>query len=134
MNKRLLTLFLLISGIAYLAGIKAEKYAYPEMTGKIGNYPVVMQLYGDTNSSALTGWYYYKSQGSKNKISLRGNLRNSKASLTETVNGKTTGSFSGNLGCTGHGTYYQYNFYGNWTSSKGKVLFFDLEGYEVYGK
>lgn len=81
--------------------------------GTIGDkYKIVFHIAGD---SALTGWYYYESQGERKKIVLTGTREGSEAVLTETVGGKATGTFSLSLSADG------MQAKGIWKGSNGKL-------------
>lgn len=76
----------------------AETLTTPLMSGTIGKYKVKMKLTINTSTNKVSGWYYYASKGPKNKIQLSGRCNysygyNEGVTLTETVNGKTTGHF-----------------------------------------
>ena len=115
-----------------LGAATAEAYTYElsQMEGKVGKYAIVMDLSVNPDTGKATGWYYYKSKGPKNKIKLSGKIygdpvdNEAKVTLTETVNGKTTGSFSGMLWISGAGNQ---GYEGTWTSPTGKKLKFSVD-------
>lgn len=101
------------------------------MEGSVGNYGIKMQLHLNTSTHKVTGWYYYKSQGAKSKIQLSGKWSGSDfmdctVSLTESVNGKTTGYFNGYLWVAVNGSS---GYEGTWTSTKGKKMAFEVDYY-----
>ena len=88
-----------------------------------------MYLKLNTSTGKATGWYYYKSKGAKNKIQLSsGTVKNftdcSNVKLMEKVNGKVTGTFSGEFCVSPRGNM---NYYGTWSSPSGKNLSFELD-------
>lgn len=81
--------------------------------GLIGKkYRIVLHLSG---TSQLTGWYYYESQGEHKKILLMG-TPGKETVLTETVDGKTTGTFLLRFSPDG------MQATGSWKSGKGQLL------------
>ena len=102
------------------------------MDGSVGPYKVKMKLWRNLDNNTVTGWYYYTSKGSKNKIKLSGRIIPDGANfffcdmvLTETVNGKVTGTFRGSYG---YGQMTGDDFDGTWTSPQGKSLHFQVNG------
>lgn len=72
--KKLLTVLFFMAAIFT---IKAEDLYSPVMEGKIGDKPAVMQIVFHTEidqdmESSVQGWFYYKSEGEKNKYTLSG--------------------------------------------------------------
>lgn len=103
----------------------------PVLEGSVGKYGIKMQLHLNTSTHKVTGWYYYKSQGAKGKIQLSGkwsgsDVMNCTVSLTESVNGKTTGYFNGDLWIAFSGNC---GYDGTWTSTKGKKMNFEVSFY-----
>lgn len=95
--------------------------------GKIGKYPVEMQLTVDDNGLA-EGRYRYTSSGNGGWLSLRGNcdIGNHWMTLTEfNDKGEQTGTFEGNFGNT-HGIVFEYD--GVFTNYKGETFSFSVEG------
>lgn len=88
-----------------------DPFSTPEMEGTIGKYKVCMKLTFNPRNNTVSGWYYYKSKGSRNKIALSGTYdgmyMGGELTMKEKVNGKVTGTFTG-----------EYNF-GNWIISAG---------------
>jgi hypothetical protein len=89
-----LVLFVLLSWAVLSAS--AQGNAVFRFKGKIGNYPIVMEL----NATATSAWgdYYYVSQGPKNKLQLNGNRdfdddTELKWVLEETVDDELNGYF-----------------------------------------
>lgn len=72
----------------------------PLLDGSIGKYKIVMQVSFDYDKNTVSGWYYYKSKGSKNKVKLTGKFKGDSPfdglTMTEVVNGKITGNFDCN--------------------------------------
>lgn len=99
-----------------------DPFSTPEMEGNIGQHYVCMKLTFNPRNHTVSGWYYYKSKGSKNKITLSGTYEgeyfNGELTLKEKVNGKVTGTFTGE--------YYFGNMMigagGTWRSAAGKTL------------
>lgn len=97
------------------------------LEGKVGNYPVVMeiQVWG-SGPNIVGGYYYYKSKGPNNKIDLSPDNNLQKGDgvcpvLEESVNGVVTGTF--------HASYWDVNtMRGTWISASGsKQLPFTLK-------
>ena len=114
---------ILISLIIGITVCNAQKNADDVMEGSIGKYPIVMQLTRHSNGT-VTGWYYYKSKGPKNKIMLSGNYSNYEFDgwdirLTEKVNGKITGIFNGKYNAHPYSGIMVYDFLGTWHSPDG---------------
>ncbi|MBR3455029.1 MAG: hypothetical protein IKH26_06880 [Bacteroidaceae bacterium] len=89
-----LVLFFVLSWA--VLSVSAQGNGVFRFKGKIGNYPIVMEL----NATAASAWgdYYYVSQGSKNKLQLNGDRDLSDESglkwvLEETVDDKLNGYF-----------------------------------------
>ena len=90
------------------------------LDGKVGNYPVVMeiQVWG-SGPNIIGGYYYYKSQGSNNRISISDDQNLQKGDgiypvLEESVNGKVTGTF--------HASHWDMKtMKGTWISANGKT-------------
>ena len=124
-------LSILMLAMWFLLGGTAEANASTietgNMDGYVGSYPVVMKLTINDSTGKVTGWYYYKSKGSKNKIQLSGTYRDEglggTMTLTEKVKGKVTGTFSGEFWIAPVGNM-GYN--GTWKSPSGKRLEFDV--------
>lgn len=128
MKKLLTVLVLMISVLVFSETANALSSDTGVMTGKIGNYNVKMELSFNTSTGRVTGYYYYTSKGSKNKIQLSGTIKGepfdgSSITLTETVKGKKTGTFKGEFWLTYSGAS---EFSGNWTSPSGKSMRFNV--------
>lgn len=101
----------------------------PIIDGSIGKYPIKMKLTFNTSTRSVSGWYYYSSKGAKSKIQLSGSMNGDPVgnvvtlTLKEKVNGKVTGTFSGDFSIS-FGGYCEY--IGTWTSPAGKRLSFNL--------
>lgn len=114
----------------FLGGQTARAYTLEtyDMEGTIGTYKVKIYLKLNISTGKATGWYYYKSKGAKNKIQLSGTVKNftdcGNVKLTEKVNGKVTGTFSGEFCESARGNM---SYYGTWTSPSGKKLSFELD-------
>lgn len=127
MKKFLFAFIALIAAVSF--AIPANAFTTDVMDGKIGNYKIKMQLTVHDYSNKITGWYYYKSKGPKNKIQLSGygNLEEEDGvTLTEKVNGKVTGTFRGTLWTGYMNPVHTFGYFGTWTSPTGKTLEFDL--------
>lgn len=128
--KRIATiLMLLIALIIGTENTQAYTYETYDMTGSIGKYQIKIYIEINDSTGKATGWYYYKSKGAKNKIQLSGTAKkygiyDYKVVLTEKVNGKVTGTFSGDFGIAPNGNM---SYYGTWTSPNGKSLRFELD-------
>lgn len=128
--KKIKVLFILIAALVFgVASAEAYTYELTTMEGTVGKYGIVMDLTVNTSTGKATGWYYYKSKGPKNKIQLSGKIYgdpidDAKVTLTETVNGKTTGTFSGTLWLSPTGNQ---GYEGTWTSPAGKKLNFSVD-------
>lgn len=114
---------ILISLIIGITVCNAQKNTDDVMVGNIGKYPIVMQLTRHSNGT-VTGWYYYKSKGPKNKIMLSGNYSNYEFDgwdirLTEKANGKVTGIFNGKYNAHPYSGTMVYDFLGTWRSPDG---------------
>ena len=129
--KKIKVLFILIAALVFgVASAEAYTYELSTMEGTVGKSGIVMDLTVNTSTGKATGWYYYKSKGPKNKIQLSGKIYGDpidnevKMTLTESVNGKTTGTFSGKcwMSVTGNQGYI-----GTWTSPAGKKLNFSVD-------
>lgn len=110
----------------------------PKLEGEIGKYKVVMQLFFDYEKETVSGWYYYKSKGAKNKIKLSGKFKGSTPfdgiTMTESVNGKITGKFdceymwgTGDLGLGGHTPFITLS--GLFTNAVGKEFDFEVSNF-----
>lgn len=127
--KKLVTLLMVMIAIL-VGGEPAQAYTFTtgKMYGAVGNYSVTMVLTVNTSTGRVSGWYYYDSKGSKNKIQLSGTMRGepmdgASMTLTETVKGKKTGTFKGSFWLSPSGSE-GYN--GTWSSPSGKRLEFDV--------
>ena len=114
---------ILISLIIGITVCNAKGKADDVMVGDIGKYPIVMQLTRHSNGT-VTGWYYYKSKGPKNKIVLSGEYSNYEFDgwdilLTEKVNGKVTGIFNGKYNVHPDSGIMVCDFSGTWQSPNG---------------
>ena len=88
------------------------------LEGAIGQYPVKMDL--EVNGTVVSGNYYYESQGPNKRLILNGTYSRGRVVLTEfTVDGAPTGQFQGKL--------TRNVFKGNFTSSRGQTLTFNLK-------
>lgn len=127
--KKLFSIFLTFSFLLIgTFSLKAGTLETENMTGSIGKYPVVMKLFYDEEAGTIKGWYYYKSKGPANKIQLTGRIKGlpinfSELTMTESVNGKKTGTFKGCFWITGNGCSGSN---GEWISPAGKKLEFDV--------
>ena len=66
------------------------------MVGKVSQYGIHMVL--DINGSEVNGYYYYDSQGSNNRVTLKGSISNGNMKLNKyNENGEETGYFEGNF-------------------------------------
>lgn len=135
--KRLATILMLIVAI-FVGGHSAwaEEFESYKMDGTVGKSPVNVYIKANTSTGRASGWYYYNSQGSKKKIQLTGTVTNYKngygtmnVNLTEKVDGKVTGTFSGVLSLTVHQSLV---YKGTWTSPAGKKLKFEF--YDNWGE
>ena len=96
--------------------------------GKIGNYPVVMELYGYI--SGVEGDMYYVSQGKNKKLYLKGETINDLDSqvlvwkIYETVNGKYNGTYYVEWNAFIGGSK---NIVGKYTNTKGKIFKVNLK-------
>lgn len=129
MKKTITLLMLMMTIMAGAPNGYAETMETGTMEGTIGKYKIKMKLTIDFDSHKVTGWYYYQSKGSKNKIQLNGKITgdfidDSKITLTETVGGKTTGTFSGDFWISAVGNM---GYSGTWASPQGKRLEFDVD-------
>ena len=120
-TKRLFVI--LISLIIGITVCNAQGKADDVMEGEIGEYPIVMQLTRHSNGT-VTGWYYYKSKGPKNKIVLSGEYSNYEFDgwdirLAEKVNGKVTGIFDGKYNVHPYSGIWVFDFWGTWESPNG---------------
>ena len=104
---------------------------YP-MYGAVGKYKIVMVL-EFKDHGIVSGWYYYKSKGPKNKIKLNGtykdewgNFEGGTLNLTESVNGKITGYFSGEFAVGFHMNRDVWAG-GTWKSPKGNTLKWEVD-------
>ena len=129
--KKFITIIIMMIVVIFGATTShSETYDLVPMTGTIGKYAIVMDLIINTSTGKATGWYYYKSKGSKNKIQLSGKVYGDpvldfvKLNLTETVNGKTTGNFTGDLWISAVGNQ---GYEGTWSSPSGKKLTFSVD-------
>lgn len=114
--------------VAFFTALAADAHTTDVMGGTIGPYKVKMKLYlpADFASGKVTGWYYYVSKGSKNKIALTGyyDASTHELALTEKSNGKVTGHFQGEY-CMAYTMGYIFDqFWGTWSSPTGKTLEF----------
>ena len=118
-------MFTLFIGVQTAGAYTLETY---DMEGTIGTYKVKIYLKLNTSTGKATGWYYYKSKGVKNKIQLSGTVKNftdcGNVKLTEKVNGKVTGSFSGEFCESARGNM---SYSGTWTSPSGKKHSLELD-------
>ena len=129
--KKIKFIFILMALLVFgVTTAEAYTLELTPMEGNIGKYAIVMDLTLNTSTGKATGWYYYKSKGPKNKIQLSGKVSGDpvdnevKMTLTETVNGKTTGTFSGMLWISPVGNQ---GYEGTWTSPSGKKLKFSVD-------
>ena len=116
----------------YLDLPKGEIPVYYEtgtITGTVDKYPITMNLTVDESNGKVTGWYYYNKMGSNKKIQLSGiiegeSYKGASLTLTERVNGKVSGTFSGLFRYSVSGDT-KYN--GSWISSSGKAMEFEVK-------
>ena len=99
------------------------------MEGAVGKYKIVMSLKLNTSTGKVSGWYYYKSKGPKNKIQLSGTIKGepidmAQVLLTEKVNGQVTGNFDGEFWISAVGNM---GYSGTWISPKGNTLEFEVD-------
>lgn len=125
--KKIIALLMLTFALLVPAAAHAETWSTPTMDGTIGKYKVVMKLTFNSYNNNVTGWYYYKSQGAKKKIQLKGTLRGGTLKMTETVNGKVTGRFNCDYSMVGNRAFC-YNVYGTFVNYKGQDFYVDIEG------
>ena len=108
----------------------SEPFTTSLMEGTIGNYKICMKLTFNDNNHSVSGWYYYKSKGSKNKISLSGHFSGEyifgvcNLTLTEKVKGKVTGTFTGEFNAGN----WTMGAEGTWRSPNGKTLKWSVDG------
>lgn len=81
---------------------------------KIQMYLEFVGMQPDNKIQNFEGWYYYESQGSSNKIKLKGTAYMNTFNLEEITNGRKTGDFS----FSPSGGYFQ----GTWKSTNGKTF------------
>lgn len=123
MKKCIAILALLICVMVGTVSASARTWSTGSMTGTIGKYKVVMSLSVNESNKTVSGWYYYRSKGPKNKINLSGTYRDSSGSavilemdMKEKTGVKVTGYFDV--------TYSQYmgeiSLDGDFTTSAGK--------------
>lgn len=101
--KKILTVLTFVL-LAVFGAAKANAYTFStgNMTGTIGKYKIVMSLTINDSNNTVSGWYYYKSKGPKNKIKLSGTFRELQPQfgytihidMKEYVGGKVTGTFN----------------------------------------
>lgn len=85
--------------------------------GYVGQYPVTMQI--QISGSAISGSYYYDSQGPNKRLILSGSNNNGEIHLIEnTTEGMHTGDFRGKL--------FNGEFTGNFINYQGKEMAFSL--------
>lgn len=122
MKKILTFLTLIIALFATTSSAQAYTFETYPLSGSVGKYKIVINLTFNSQNNTVKGWYYYKSKGSNNKISLSGTYRGDgqggTLKLTEKVNGKITGYFSGEYGFGNRVTHVT----GTWKSPTGKTL------------
>ena len=80
MKKCIAILALLICVMVGTVSASARTWSTGSMTGTIGKYKVVMSLSVNESNKTVSGWYYYRSKGPKNKINLSGTYRDSSGS------------------------------------------------------
>ena len=89
--------------------------------GKIGKYPVQMEIYVYANGY-IEGNYFYESQGPYNRLAIIGNKSGKSIRLDEyNDKGQRTGTFNG--------TYSGGVYSGTFTNYKGKKFNFKLTSY-----
>lgn len=134
MKKLLAVIFLALAFVLpNAASVQAETYTTTVMNGSIGKYKVVMKLTLNDRTHTITGWYYYKSKGPKNKLQLTGTFDGpifsaENVNVVERVNGKVTGRFFGWFAIGSMQGHYLDTFSGDFTNSKGTVYNFDISG------
>lgn len=102
MKKILTVLTFVLLAIFGAAKANAHTFSTGNMTGTIGKYKIVMSLTINDSNNTVSGWYYYKSKGPKNKIKLSGTFRELQPQfgytihidMKEYVGGKVTGTFN----------------------------------------
>ena len=117
------TVLLLMLVALTLVSFKSE-WGVTDITleGKVGKYPIVMelQMWG-SGPNINGGWYYYKSQGPNNRIDVSNDLNFDEGDgyyprLEESVNDKVTGTF--------YASHWDMNtMSGTWISADGKKQF-----------
>lgn len=130
--KRVFAIFMVLGALLISGGVavkaQGDTFSTPELEGTLGNYNICMKLTFNQSNNTVSGWYYYVSKGAKNKITLSGTYDGNgmwgDLTLNEKVNGKITGTFTG-----------EYNYgnmtvsaNGQWKSSAGKTLDWDVNG------
>lgn len=102
MKKILTVLTFVLLAVFGAAKTNAYTFSTGNMTGTIGKYKIVMSLTINDSNNTVSGWYYYKSKGPKNKIKLSGTFRELQPQfgytihidMKEYVGGKVTGTFN----------------------------------------
>lgn len=102
MKKILTVLTFVLLAVFGAAKANAHTFSTGNMTGTIGKYKIVMSLTINDSNNTVSGWYYYKSKGPKNKIKLSGTFRELQPQfgytihidMKEYVGGKVTGTFN----------------------------------------
>ena len=133
MKKVITILMLMVAIVVGSQTASADTVETALMSGSVGKYKVKMKLWRNLDNNTVTGWYYYTSKGANNKIKLSGRILPQDEDnfffcdmvLTETVNGKVTGTFRGSYG---YGMMTGDDFEGTWTSPQGKSLHFEVNG------
>lgn len=101
MKKILTVLTFVLLAVFGAAKANAHTFSTGNMTGTIGKYKIVMSLTINDSNNTVSGWYYYKSKGPKNKIKISGTFREQTQfdyslhiNMKEYVGGKVTGTFN----------------------------------------
>ena len=122
MKKIVSILLVIIAIFATSLSVNARNLETGPLSGNIGKYKIVMNLTFNSQNHTVSGWYYYKSKGSKNKISVSGTYYGDEPggdlNLTEKVNGKVTGRFKGEFGFGNRVKHVT----GTWSSPSGKTM------------
>lgn len=122
MKKLLAFLVLTIVVMATNLSANAKTFETHDLNGSIGKYKIVMNLTFDSQDHSITGWYYYKSKGPKNKINIngifKGDGKRGKLKLKEVVNGEITGNFSGDYDLENRNILLT----GTWEAPNGNTL------------
>ncbi len=126
MKTTIFTLFLmLIIPLAYAQSdgdsrLHSKGQYYEGTINKNLKIQMYLEYKGDEGNRAVyEGWYYYESQGSNNKIQLKGIYFSAQFILDKTVNGKSTGQFR----------FFpaDESYQGEWIGENGKTFAVELK-------